>query len=53
MNVTRDLQEILLDQSMSANLSECSDPQNFVSDHVHLTIFEKKIKKFEQQLQIF
>ena len=34
MNVTRDLQEILLDQSMSANLSECSDPQNFFSDHV-------------------
>ena len=34
MNVTRDLQEGLQDQSMSANLDGCSDPANFVSDHV-------------------
>ena len=34
MNVTRDLQEALLDQSMSTNLGECSDPENFVSDDV-------------------
>ena len=61
MNVTRDLQEALLDQSMSSNLSECSDPENFASEHVEeieydfdtFDNFEKKIKKFEQQLQIF
>ena len=34
INVTRDLQEVLQDQSMSANLGGCSDPENFVSDHV-------------------
>ena len=34
INVTRDLQEVLQDQSMSVNLGGCSDPENFVSDHV-------------------
>ena len=61
MNITRDLQEALLDRSMSSNLGECSDPENFVSDHVEeieydintFDNFEKKIKKLEQQLQIF
>ena len=46
---------------MSANLGECSDPENFVSEHVEeieydfdtFDNFEKKIKKFEQQLQKF
>ena len=33
MNVTRDLQEALFDQSTSANLGECSDLENLVSDH--------------------
>ena len=28
VNVTRDLQEALQDQSMSADLGECSDPEN-------------------------
>ena len=34
VNVTRDLQEALQNQSMSADLGECSDPENFVSEHV-------------------
>ena len=34
MNVTMDFQEALLNQWMSANLGECSDPENFVSDHI-------------------
>lgn len=34
MNVTRDLWEALQYQPMSANLGECTDPENFVSNHV-------------------
>ena len=33
MNVTRDLQEALFDQSTSANLGECSYLENLFSDH--------------------
>ena len=51
VNVTRDLQEALQNQSMSADLGECSDPENFVSEHVaeieyefdRFVGFEKKI----------
>ena len=61
MSVTGDLPEALLDHSMSANLDEYSDPENFFSDNIEETEydfdtfdgFEKKIKKFEQELQIF
>ena len=61
MNVTRDLQEGLQDQSMSADLGECSDPENFTSDHVEqieyeideFDDFKNRIKKFEQDLKIF
>ena len=53
-NVTRDLQKALQNQSMSADLGECSDPEKFVSDHVEQTQyeidqffgFEHRIKKF-------
>ena len=46
---------------MSTNLGECSDPENIVSDHVEeieydfdtFDNFAKKIKKSEQELQIF
>ena len=34
INVTRDLQEALQDQSTSADLGECTDSENFVSYHV-------------------
>ena len=59
-NVTRDLQEASLDQSMSADLSECTDPGNFVSNHVEeielefdeFDGFRNRIKKFEQDLKI-
>ena len=60
MNVTRNLQEALFDQSTSANLGECSDLENLVSDHVEKIEYDfdtfdnlkkKKIKK--QQLKIF
>ena len=34
MNVTRDLQEALEDQSMSASLGGCSDPENNVFNNV-------------------
>ena len=41
MNVTRDLQEALQDQSMSANLGGCSDPENFVSEHIEEIKYEQ------------
>ena len=61
MNVTRDLQETLQDQSMSASLGGCSDPENFISEHVEkieyeiveLDGFKNRITKFEQDLEIF
>ena len=33
MNLTRDLQEALQDQSMSARLGKCSDPENFLYEY--------------------
>ena len=61
MNVTRDLHEALQDQSMSADLGECTDSENFVSYHVEeiepefyeFNGFKNKTKKFEQDLKIF
>ena len=62
MNVTRDLQEVMQDDSMAQELYlVCSDPENFVSDYVEKTEyeydefvdFEKRIKKFEHYLKIF
>ena len=46
---------------MSADLGECFDPENFVSDHVEqfeyeideFDGFKNRIKKFEQDLKIF
>ena len=40
MNITRNLKEALQNQSMSANLGGCSDPENFVSDHVEEIEYE-------------
>ena len=56
MNVTRDLQEALQNQSMSANLGGFSDPENVVSDHVEeieyeideYDVFKNRIKKLSK-----
>ena len=40
INVSRDLQEALRDHSISAELGECSDPDNFVSDCVDEVEYE-------------
>ena len=40
INVSRDLQEALRDHSMSAEIGECSDPDNFVSDCVDEVEYE-------------
>ena len=60
LNVTHDLQEAINDHSISGD-AECSDAENFVPDCVeeieyqfdNLNNFEKRIQKFEQDLQIF
>ena len=39
-NVTMYLQKDLQDQSMSANLDECPDSENFVSNHVEEIEYE-------------
>ena len=60
MNVTRDLKETLQDQSTLADFGKCSDPANFVSEHVERIEYEidefdgfkNRIKKFEQDLKI-
>ena len=61
INVSRDLQEALRDHSMSAELGECSDPDNFVSDCVdeveyeydEFKGFQKRIEKFVKYLKTF
>lgn len=61
MNVTRDLQEAFLDEYMTTDLGECSDPENFVPDimdeieyeYDNLYNFQKHIEKFENDQQIF
>ena len=60
-NTTRDLQETLLDQSMSSDCGACSDPENYVRDFIDeiepeydsFENFHKWIKKFVEDLQIF
>lgn len=55
MNVTRDLQEAFLDEYMTTDLGECSDPENFVPDimdeieyeYDNFYNFQKHIEKFE------
>ena len=55
MNVTRDLQEAFLDEYMTTDQGECSDPENFVPDimdeieyeYDNLYNFQKHIEKFE------
>ena len=60
LNVTRDLQEAINCHSIYGD-DECSDPKNFVPDCIeeieyefdNFEFFEKRIEKFEQDLQIF
>ena len=60
-NTTRDLQETLLDQSISSDCGACSDPENYVRDFIDeiepeydsFENFHKWIKKFVEDLQIF
>ena len=60
LNITRDLQEATNNHSMYSD-NECSDPENFVPDCVeeiecefdNFNNFEKRIQKFEEDLQIF
>lgn len=62
MNVTRDLQDALADLSMAEELDlVCSNPKNVVPDcldeiereYGDFEIFERRIKKFEEDLKIF
>ena len=61
MNVTRDLQEALRDHSISAELGECSDPENFVPDCIdelkyeydEFKGFQERIEKFAKGLKAF
>ena len=62
MNVTKDLQDALADDSMGDELDlVCSDPENFVPDCVEeiereyneFENFERRIKKFEEDLKMF
>ena len=56
MNVTKDLQEVLTEQTMSADLVECSDPENVVPDYVdeaqceydEFKDFKRKLKNLEK-----
>lgn len=56
-NMTRDLQETLLDQSMSSDCGACSDPENYVRDFIDETEPEydtfENVLKFVEDLQIF
>ena len=61
MNIPRDLQEAMQDDSMAQELDLISPgPENFVSDHVdeveykidEFAGFEKRIKKSEEDLKI-
>ena len=62
MNVKRDLQKAMQDCSMAGELDlVSSNPKNFVSSYVDgseyeydkFSGFEKRIRKFEQDLKIF
>ena len=61
MNVTRDLQKVIHNYSMSAELSQCSDPESIVPDCVNkvgyeyekLKGFQKRTEKFAKDLQTF
>ena len=61
MNVTRDLQEALRDQSMPTELGECFGPENFVPDCVdeveyeydEFKGFQKRIEKFAKNSKTF
>lgn len=57
MNVIRDLQEALLDQSMTTDLGECSDPETFVPDLMDEIENEydnfETYRKIENDLQLF
>ena len=52
MNVTKDLQEALTEQTMSAGLVECSDPENFVPDYVDEAEWEyDEFKDYKSKLK--
>ena len=61
MNVTRDLQKVLHNHSFSAELSECSDPEDIAPDYVNkvgyeyekFKGFQKRIEKFAKDLKTF
>ena len=62
MNVTRDLHKTMQDRSMAEELNlVSSNPEHFVSNYVdeieyqydNFSGFEKRIRKFENDLKIF